>query len=321
MAIKQVPFHGVFSTRDGTYRDMLTGTAVDRSALKHPAIPFYGVFVDSLGVEHDLTELAGGGSVDLSNYYTKTEVLDLLAKNTADDLTPDQVAAIVNVILQQAEGVDLVTPAMLATALADIRSQINSTHTTQDTNITNLQTAVTNLQNSLSDYATKSFVQESLQPLVDAITAQNAAIATVQTNLNAHITGDDARWQSVSKLVSDLRVELKQFVVDTYAGSTPKYDYSQTQTIMMGGGLVNLADQGTYTIPVNGAIQAQVGGLLGAGLSLMINGIVTWVSPLNLLVPLNSPEIQVNAGDQISYSGVIGLGQTFQVDYFPNKGT
>ncbi len=177
-------------------------------------------------------------------------------------------------------------------------------------------------QSALDHYETGIF---NAHTLIDAgsttIQEVEDAVAAFNTALNTHISEDDSRWQSVSKLISDLRVELKQFVVNTYKGTTPVYDYSQTQTILMAGGLINLADQGTYTVPVNGAIQAQVAGLLGVSLILQINGSTVWTSPLSLLVPLSSPEIQVNAGDEVSFIGVVGLGQTLQVDYFPNMGT
>ncbi len=147
-------------------------------------------------------------------------------------------------------------------------------------------------------------------------------ITDLGTYLNGHILEDsDVRWPSVTKSISDLRSEMKQFVIDTYAGTVPKYDYSQKVVILAAGGLVNLADQGVYTIQTNGAIQAQVGGLLGVGLQVQVNGETVWTAPLNLLLPLNSPEIQVNAGDQISYIGTVGVGQTIEVDFFPNRGT
>ncbi len=139
--------------------------------------------------------------------------------------------------------------------------------------------------------------------------------------LNGHINDDDMRWQVAAQSISELRAELKQFVIDTYAGTTPTYDYSQAQTILQAGGLINLADQGSYTIPTNGAIQAQVGGLLGAGLTVTVNGAIVWTAPVNLLVSLSSPEIQVNAGDVVAASGIVGLGQTINIDYYPNKGT
>jgi hypothetical protein len=155
---------------------------------------------------------------------------------------------------------------------------------------------------------------------LDRVSTLEGTVSIISQEFSSHVSGDDARWQTANKSISDLRVELKEFVVDTYAGTTPSYDYSQSQTILMAGGLINLADQGIYSVPTNGAIQAQVGGLLGAGLVVYVNGNTVWAAPLNLLVPLNSPEIKVNAGDEISFSGTVGLGQTIQVEYFPNKG-
>lgn len=191
--------------------------------------------------------------------------------------------------------------------------------------------SVENTIESLKGSVSNSYTKEQVNSLIPDVsqfltTVQVAQIMddlltgyALKTELQSHINGDDARWAATNKAIVDLRAELKQFAIDTYAGTTPTYDYSRSETIMQAGGLVNLADQGTYTIPVNGAIQAQVGGLLGAGLQVQVNGTTVWTAPLSLLVPLNSPEIQVNAGDQIGYTGVVGLGQSIEVTFFPNK--
>ncbi len=139
--------------------------------------------------------------------------------------------------------------------------------------------------------------------------------------LSDHISEDDLRWLAQNKSITDLRSELKQFVIDTYAGTTPTYDYSQKETVIQAGGLVNLASLDGYTVPLNGAIQAQVGGLLGAGLIVKVNGNNVWIAPINLVLPLNSDEIPVNAGDVVTAEGLVGIGQTIEVVYFPNKGT
>jgi hypothetical protein len=171
-----------------------------------------------------------------------------------------------------------------------------------------------------SDISSRPTTQEVADVINQAVDSLEESDPIAMEALNAHIAGDDARWSAINKIISDLRVELKQFVADTYAGTAVQYDYSQTITILMAGGLINLADQGIYTVPQNGAIQAQVGGLLGAGLNVLVNGETVWTAPLNLLVPLNSSEIKVNAGDEVSFTGLVGVGQTIQVDYFPNKG-
>lgn len=170
--------------------------------------------------------------------------------------------------------------------------------------------------------ATTQYVDSAVVGLVsnDELAPIESAVSSVSSALATHVNEDGLRWSAEAKAITDLRAELKQFVIDTYAGTTPEYDYAQTQTILQAGGLVNLADQGTYTVPTNGAIQAQVGGLLGVGLTVQVNGETVWTSPLNLLVPLSSPEIQVSAGDKVSAVGTLGVGQTIVVNYFPNRG-
>lgn len=172
---------------------------------------------------------------------------------------------------------------------------------------------------------------EHAEPIINKVLQPDGTITTLENlilggyssgleELTSHIESDNLRWQSVTKSIVDLRAELKQFVIDTYAGIVPQYDYSKTVTVITGGSLVNLVEQDTYTVPVNGAIQATVGGLLGAGLQLKVNGETVWTAPLNLLLPLSSDEIPVSAGDIISASGVVGIGQTIDVSYTPNKG-
>lgn len=160
-----------------------------------------------------------------------------------------------------------------------------------------------------------------ISALENAVTAISAAVGSIESWKTMHEQTDDGRWVTQTKALSDMSAELKQFVVNTYSGATPTYDYTRRITILQAGGLVNLADQGTYTITTNGAIQGRVGGLLGAGLVMLVNGVSVWTAPINLLLPVQSEEIQVNAGDQISYTGVVGLGQSIEVDFFPNKGT
>lgn len=158
---------------------------------------------------------------------------------------------------------------------------------------------------------------EQATTLADLADQFNALKETVTD----HINSDDGRWSTVTQTIVDLRAELKQFVIDTYAGTTPKYDYVHTQVAILAGGLMNLGNQGAFTAPVNGAIQAQVGGLLGVALTVQVNDITVWTSPVSLLVPTSSDEIPVNAGDVITATGVLGVGQNITVTFLPNAGT
>lgn len=148
----------------------------------------------------------------------------------------------------------------------------------------------------------------------------STAVAEGTQKFNSHESTDDLRWVTTNETIADLRAELKDYAQKVYEGSTPLYDYSQKIVVISAGGLVNLADQGAYTVPVNGAIQGSVGGLLGVALTVNVNGTSVWVSPLNLLLPNVSPEIRVNAGDIVTAVGVLGIGQTINVSFFPNKG-
>lgn len=233
-------------------------------------------------------------TIDKPNYITSTQVDTKIASAIAGQFNIAQMNAIAESVLQNAE---------------------ISGNVATDEDLTVMQTTITTM---LNDYKALQQTKDTEQDT--ALTSINQAIAALQAWDDMHQNTDDIRWQADAKALSDLRIELKQFVVDTYAGTTPLYDYNQTTTILQAGGLINLAQQGTYSIPANGAIQAQVGGLLGAGLQVQINGTTVWTAPINLLTNLSSPELKVNAGDTISYTGTVGIGQTIVVNYFPNKG-
>ncbi len=280
---EQAEFAGGFVDKDGKLRRLLTGELLD--ATPQHMHPMNGVFKDIDGSLHDLTEIGGGGGGPESDpvfVSWRDTTFASFRKETEDEF--DEAVTV--------EYVDTGDKANSDALAVYIAGAVTKEYVDDQNDVQDVRTA-----------------------------AIESAVAAFNTALNSHITSDDSRWQAVNKMISDLRVELKQFAIDIYAGTEPEYDYTQTQTILMAGGLVSLVDQGTWTVPTNGAIQAQVGGLLGAGLTVSVNGNVVWTAPLNLLVPLNSPEIRVNAGDEISYGGVVGIGQTIQVEYFPNKGT
>lgn len=244
-------------------------------------------------------------TIDKPNYITSTQVDTKIASAIAGQFNIAQMNAIAESVLQNAEiSGNVATDEDLTAMQTTITTMLNDYKALQQTKDTAQDTALTN----------------QIQLWTANFTDVTQAIAALQAWDDMHQNTDDIRWQADAKALSDLRIELKQFVVDTYAGTTPLYDYNQTTTILQAGGLINLAQQGTYSIPANGAIQAQVGGLLGAGLQVQINGTTVWTAPINLLTNLSSPELKVNAGDTISYTGTVGIGQTIVVNYFPNKG-
>lgn len=137
--------------------------------------------------------------------------------------------------------------------------------------------------------------------------------------LTDHIEGDDARWLQTNKMIVDLRAELKQYAQQLYEGTIPVYDYEAKQIVIEAGGLVDLGGQGVFTAPSNGMVQMSVNGLLSAIATLKVNDENVWVSPLGLLSASTSPEIQINTGDIVTASGVLGIGQTVVVIFAPNK--
>ncbi len=140
-----------------------------------------------------------------------------------------------------------------------------------------------------------------------------------QQALLNHIEGDDARWLQTNKMVVELRAELKQYAQLLYEGTTPVYNYEEEHIVIQAGGLVDLGSQGSFTAPLNGMVQMSVNGLLSAIAVLEVNGETVWASPLGLLSASTSPEIQVNTGDVVTASGVLGIGQTVVVIFAPNK--
>jgi hypothetical protein len=55
------PFLGVYMKKDGSLVSLLDSSPVQASELKPNMTPFYGVFYDKDGVEHELSDAGGGG--------------------------------------------------------------------------------------------------------------------------------------------------------------------------------------------------------------------------------------------------------------------
>ncbi len=145
--------------------------------------------------------------------------------------------------------------------------------------------------------------------------------------LSSHIIGDQSRWQQNTDAHVALEARVKTYAEQLYAGSTPVYDYSQPTTVIGDGGLISLTTTDSWTATSNGAIICEVGGLLGVAMVVQKNGGTIWTSPVFLLgLQISgdsnpSPEIQVTTGDIVSVVGVLGVGQTLNITFFPNKGT
>ena len=55
------PFLGVYYNKNGELIDMFSGEVVTPDQIKPDISPFYGVFLDKDGNEHDLSEVLSGG--------------------------------------------------------------------------------------------------------------------------------------------------------------------------------------------------------------------------------------------------------------------
>lgn len=57
--MSNTPFLGVYRTKGGDLVDMFNGQTVTPDQIKPNMAPFYGVFLDKDGNEHDLSEFLG----------------------------------------------------------------------------------------------------------------------------------------------------------------------------------------------------------------------------------------------------------------------
>ncbi len=143
--------------------------------------------------------------------------------------------------------------------------------------------------------------------------------------LNTHIEEDAQRWQTMNDLIIKGLADVKQYCQELYEGTTPTYDYSQPTVVIGSNGLITVADGNEWTATGNGAIICSVGGLLGTSIIVKINDIDVWTSPISVLgLPVGgdenpSVEIRINSGDVVSTSGLLGVGQSLNITFYPNK--
>lgn len=182
----------------------------------------------------------------------------------------------------------------------------------------------------LSAYYTTTQTQDAIRTAIQTALAnyvENDANALHQ--LQNHITDDQARWESTLDLIVSAIAEAKAYAQKLYEGTTPVYDYAAPTTIVGTGGLISLVDVREYTFTGNGAITCQVGGLLGVAMTVTVTkaagGTATWTSPIFVLgLQISgdknpSDEIQVSTGDVVNVVGVLGVGQTLNITFYPNK--
>ncbi len=142
-----------------------------------------------------------------------------------------------------------------------------------------------------------------------------------RTELKKHIDEDMARRKMVSDGMAAVYAAAIKKAQEIYAGTTDlDFDFNQPTVIIGANGLLSVGASGGYAVPANGAIVCTYSAVVGAVKTVQVNGATVWTSPLSLLglgVPPSDP-IRVNAGDVISSVGVLGLGESLNVTFYPN---
>ncbi len=96
-----LPFYGVYRNKAGKYLQLLDGSEVLTADLSTYWQPFYGVFYDKDGVEHELSDLSGGAiSVLTQHVFTDATSRDAHFAEHREELV-DGLYVVVNGILQQ----------------------------------------------------------------------------------------------------------------------------------------------------------------------------------------------------------------------------
>lgn len=145
------------------------------------------------------------------------------------------------------------------------------------------------------------------------LTNLNASLATITQVLNGHIK-DDAKLRAT---LWSMAIAAAQQV---YAGTLPDMDMDNPIVAINAGSLVDLGTNTSYTVPENGFIVATYSALLGTAPTLTINDVEINYIALSVLGSGSPSEpIQVSTGDIIKATGLLGLGSSFNVTFYPNK--
>jgi hypothetical protein len=139
-----------------------------------------------------------------------------------------------------------------------------------------------------------------------------------------HIQNDLDRWQNALDTIIASENRMMALIQSISATSVGNYDYSNPTVIVGTGGLISVSQNRSVTIPANGAIKCNIGGLLSTSIVVNRNDSPIWTSPILLLGstigdPNPSDYIPVAAGDIVTVSGSLGLGQVLNVTFYPNK--
>lgn len=200
--------------------------------------------------------------------------------------------------------------------------------TKHDNSISTINTNITNLNSRITSIITDMDLIES------AISSISSSLGTltsrfeelVQSNdsdigrLTSHEQGDLTRWQQISdselELYQSIMIEVKKL----YAGTIPNYDYDHPTVILGQGGLLSLGGSETYVCPTNGGLKWVYTTILSAGVSLEVNGTSVFSVDVGLLGSHSNDEpYKVNAGDVITSNGLLGLGDSLTVTFYPTE--
>lgn len=160
-------------------------------------------------------------------------------------------------------------------------------------------------------------------PIADALLARIVALeqrmAAQEQSFGDHVSGDNLRWQQFADTMTLMRAEFVKIAQEVYEGTAPDMDTANPTQIFGTAGLLTLGSSNTYQVPINGWIIVSYSAVLGVAPILLIDGNSVDYGGLSLLGSGVTSEIQVNAGQQISATGVLGLGSSFNVTFYPNK--
>ncbi len=158
----------------------------------------------------------------------------------------------------------------------------------------------------------QSLVQR-VTTLETSLTAANSAIAQNSTDLANHVQHD-------AVLYTNILEEARNQAQEIYNGTVPQLE-STGQTIIGTGGFLELGAGGSYVCQVNGAIVIAFSAVLAVGnANVMVNGTSVFDSAALSLLSIPPPKtVYVNAGDQISSTGSLGLLASLQVTFYANK--
>ncbi len=161
---------------------------------------------------------------------------------------------------------------------------------------------------------------EKISTLESAVSQHTSSIASNTTNLSSHITGDELRWQQIGDSNQALYAKVMADVQAMIEGRIMPYDTTNGIMIFGAAGLLDLGGGQSWSATSNGVIIVVYSAILGVAPILTINDETVSYGGISLLGSgAPSDPIPVQVGDQISASGILGLGSSFNVTFYPTK--